>query len=81
MSDETSRHALRYLPGVPPECDPRDPRCFLFLAGFKPAAPVVRAQPPIFRTTPPPGSAVVRSLMEAELLLQELEEQPREPET
>lgn len=80
MTDETGSNALRYIPGVPPGGNPRDPRCFLLLAGFVPAASSSPTQPPIHRTTPPPASTVVRSLMEAELLLQELEEQPREAE-
>lgn len=81
MTDESGPNALRYLPGVPPGSDPRNPHCFLWLAGFTPAAPVIPAHPPISRTNPPPpANMVIRRLMEAELLLQELEEQPRELE-
>ncbi|HOJ68376.1 MAG TPA: hypothetical protein PKX28_09610 [Candidatus Hydrogenedentes bacterium] len=72
--------ATRLNPGIPPDIDLRDPRQFLFLSGFAPLDAASTLPAISRRPAPPSGNSMISSLMEAEVLLHELEEQPREPE-
>jgi len=71
--------SYRHAPGVPQNVNTRDTQTFLVVAGFRPPAAAEPKEnldatitPSISRNT------VIDTLMEAELLLQELEEQPRD---
>lgn len=69
----------RYAPGIPHNINPLDTQTFLVLAGFRaPATTVPQGNPGVIKTLPSSRNTVIDTLMEAELLLQELEEQPKD---